>query len=277
MVQVDEMLADDCAKNMHTYGVDEVRDGFFDALFLRGPPVTRDEAVDRDEAALPREFEKSHPLSPSAFFPRQWHELRSVARRVTTTRAGIRLLKSFTAYFVAYILCLVPVVREWLGRYDYIMVVSVVINHPARTFGSQVDGAISTIIGTACGLGWGVIGLLLSTSTLTASAGYGGILTMFLALFMASVAYVRSFFIRFYQAVLAAGIAVAFTTLAETKAREIEWPKIRSYAIPWLLGQAIALAVNVVVFPDVGNRPLAATIDKCFRTMQVRQESSESS
>ncbi|KAH7151858.1 hypothetical protein B0J13DRAFT_438362 [Dactylonectria estremocensis] len=267
VAQINEMISDDRI-NMDTYGVSEMRDGFFDALFLKPLPVAPGEVIERSKAALPREFDKSHPLSPKAFLPRQWHELQSVARRITTTRAGIKLLKSFTAFFVAYVLCLIPAVRDWLGRYDYVMVISVIINHPARTLGSQVDGAVFTIIGTACGLAWGVVGLLLSTSTLAASTGYGAILTLFLALFMASVGYIRSFFIRFYQAVLAAGIAVTFATLAEVNAREVEWPKLRSYAIPWLLGQAIALVTNIVLFPNAGNRPLTAALDKSFRTMQ---------
>ncbi|KAF4984902.1 hypothetical protein FDECE_16993 [Fusarium decemcellulare] len=267
IMQIDQIISDDRI-NMETYGVSEMRDGFFDALFLKPDPVARDEVVERSKATLPKEFDKSHPLSPKHFLPRQLHELRSVARKVTTTRSGIRLLKSFLAFFIAYVLCLVPAVADWLGRYDYVMAISVILNHPARTFGSQVDGAILTIVGTASGLAWGVIGLLLSTSTLAARTGYGAILTLFLALFMASIAYIRSFFIRFYQAVLCAGMAVAFTTLAETSSLDIKWPKLRSYAIPWLLGQAIAMAVNCLVFPDTGNRSLAAALDKSFRTMQ---------
>ncbi|KAL6404793.1 hypothetical protein AUP68_11624 [Ilyonectria robusta] len=267
VAQIDEMITDDRI-NMDTYGVSEMRDGFFDALFLKPLPIAPGEVIESSKAALPMEFDKSHPLSPKAFLPRQWHELQSVARRITTTRAGIKLLKSFTAFFVAYVLCLIPAVRSWLGRYDYVMAISVIVNHPARTVGSQIDGAVFTIIGTACGLTWGAIGLLISTSTPSASAGYGGILTIFLALFMASVGYIRSFFIRFYQAVLAAGLAVAFTTLAETSSRDIGWAKLRSYAVPWLLGQAIALVINLVMFPNAGNRPLTAALDKSFRTMQ---------
>ncbi|KAF4972415.1 hypothetical protein FSARC_982 [Fusarium sarcochroum] len=267
IMQIDQIISDDRI-NMETYGVSEMRDGFFDALFLRPDPVAPEEVAERSKATLPREFEKSHPLSAKHFLPRQLHEIRSVARKVVTTRAGIKLLKSFLAFFIAYTLCLIQPVHEWLGRYDYIMVVSAILNHSGRNFGSQVDGALGTIIGTAAGLAWGVVGLLLSTSTLAAKTGYGGILALFFALFMAGIAYIRSFFIRLYQSVLCAGIAIAFTTLAETSSLDINWPKLRSYAIPWLLGQAIALVVNCIVFPDAGNRLLAVALDKAFNTMQ---------
>lgn len=268
IMQIDQIISDDRI-NMETYGVSEMRDGFFDALFLKPDPVAPEEVAERSKATLPREFEKSHPLSAKHFLPRQLHEIRSVARKVVTTRAGIKLLKSFLAFFIAYILCLIQPVHNWLGRYDYIMVVSAILNHSGRNFGSQIDGAVGTIIGTAAGLAWGVVGLLLSTSTLAAKTGYGGILALFFALFMAGIAYIRSFFIRLYQSVLCAGIAIAFTTLAETSSLDINWPKLRSYAIPWLLGQAIALVVNCIVFPDAGNRLLAVAFDKAFNTMQV--------
>ncbi|PNY25447.1 Protein BRE4 [Tolypocladium capitatum] len=251
-----------------TYGVSEIRDGFFDASFLKPSSLSAQDVLEQSEDTLPAGFDKGSPLAAEYFFPGQWHELQSLFRRVTTTRAGIRLFKSFAAFFIAYVMCLVPVVRDWLGRYHYVLVVSVIINHPARAFGAQVDGTILTILGTAVGLGWGTVGLLLSTSTLAAQAGYGGILALFLALFMTSIAWVRSFFIRFYQAVLCAGIAITFTTLAETSNHNIEWAKLRSYAIPWLVGQAIALLVNCLVFPDAGARALATTLHNSFAVLQ---------
>jgi hypothetical protein len=147
--------------------------------------------------------------------------------------------------------------------------VSVILNHPARTLGAQIEGAIFTTIGTAAGIGWGVTGLLLSTSTTAASNGYGGILALFLALFMAVVAWTRSFYARFYQMVVCAGVAIIFTVLAQTQGNIIVWEKLRNYAVPWLLGQAIALLVNCTIFPDAGARPLALVFHNSFSLMLV--------
>ncbi|KAF9770906.1 hypothetical protein IL306_011478 [Fusarium sp. DS 682] len=266
IMQIDQIISDDRI-NIETYGVSEIRDGFFDALFLKPDSVDLEEVAERAKATLPKEFERSHPLSAKYFLPRQLHELKSVARKVATTRAGIKLLKSFLAFFVAYILCLIPQVQAWLGRLDYIMVVSTIINHPGRNFGSQVDGAVGTIIGTAAGLTWGIVGHLLSASINDVHREYAGILVPFSALFFASIAYIRSRFIRLYQTVLCAGIAVAFAILAGGTGPN-PWHKFLEYAIPWLLGQAIALSVNCLVFPDAGNRLLAVAIDKALNTMQ---------
>ncbi|KAL7946093.1 hypothetical protein V8C42DRAFT_322450 [Trichoderma barbatum] len=266
ILPIDQILPEDHI-DPDTFGVVEERDGFFDALFLKHTPLIPQGFVERSRASLPADFDEESPLAASRFIPRQLRELRSVLRLVTTTRAGIRLFRSFTAYFAAYILCLIPAVRTWLGPYHYMIAVSVILNHPARTLGAQIEGALFTTIGTAAGIGWGVAGLLLSTSTSAASNGYGGILALFLALFMAVVAWTRSFYARFYQMVVCAGVAIIFTALVQTQGDIIVWEKLRNYAVPWLLGQAIALLVNCTIFPDAGARPLALVFHHSFSLM----------
>ncbi|KAG6005084.1 hypothetical protein E4U21_000411 [Claviceps maximensis] len=257
------------------YGVSELRDGLFDAIFLESFDIYSDDLLIKAKGTLPREFERHSPLAAKHFLPKQIHQLASLCRRIATTRAGIRLFKTCLAYLIAYIMCLVPSVRTWLGHYHYIIVISVILNHPARTIGAQIEGTVLTITGTAIGLGWASGALFLSTSTLAARAGYGGILALFLALFMLIMAWIRAFFIRFYQGVLCAGIAVMFATLVEANSRSISWGKLRDYAIPWLLGQAIALVINVFVFPDAGARAFATTLHESLHIMQKCLEPKE--
>ncbi|RYP10195.1 hypothetical protein DL764_000816 [Monosporascus ibericus] len=135
------------AKN--SCGVTELRDSFFDAVFFHPEEVDTDELLKRAEATLPYAFRKKDPLSVTNFLPKQWHEVQSVLQRVTTTRAGIKLLKSFLGFFVAYTICLIPQIQSWLGRYSHVMVVSAIINHSGRTLGAHVDGVIMTTIGQA--------------------------------------------------------------------------------------------------------------------------------
>ncbi|KAK9440752.1 Brefeldin A-sensitivity protein 4 [Metarhizium brunneum] len=267
IAQIDQVLSDH-DMDEDTYGVSEVREGLFEAIFLKPLHLNVADLLERSKTTLPAQFDKSNPLAPKYFVSRQWHQLNSLCRRIATTREGIRLFKTFSAFFIAYCLCLSPGVRGWLGPYNYMMVISVILNHPARTLGGQIEGTVLTILGTAIGIGWGIIGLLLSTSTLAASAGYGGILAMFLALFMLALACIRAFFIRFYQAVLCAGIAIMFTTLADTNSQSVIWNNLRSYAVSWLFGQVIALVVNVLIFPDAGSRALATALHQAFGTMQ---------
>lgn len=243
--------------DLETYGVDELRDGFFDASFYRPLRRHHDDLMQKASLTLPNSFKhKNHPLSVRRFFPQQLRELRSFFGQISTSNSGIRLLKSFLGFFLTYIICLIPASRDWLGRYNYIMVVSAILNHPGRAIGSQLDGALLTIIGTAAGLGWGSLALFVSTSTPTAQSGYGGVLATFLVVFAAAIGWLRCVFIRFHQAVLCSGIAICYVCLADTS-RDVSWTKVFDYGIPWLLGQAICLVVSAVVFPDAGSRSLA--------------------
>lgn len=262
-----ESLLQDLDLDLETYGVEELRDGFFDSSFFKPQKVDHEELMRRAEYTLPLKLRKEHPLSPSNFFPKQWHEIKGVIVAVTKTRAGIKLAKSFLAFFIAYILCLIPVIGDWLGRYSYIMVLSSIINHPGRTIGAQIDGAFLTIIGSATGLGWGAFALWVSDSTGPARSGYGGILAMFLILFMVTIAAIRSYLIRMYQLVLCGGIAIIYTLLADTS-EAIDWKKLLNYAIPWLFGQALCLIICCTFFPDAGSRPLAVSLHNAFAVMQ---------
>ncbi|KAI1100918.1 hypothetical protein F4804DRAFT_335760 [Jackrogersella minutella] len=261
------MTSEDKHYANNSYGIAELRDGFFDAVFLPPEEVDFQDLMKQAELTLPYAFRKKNPLSVRNFLPKQWHEVKGVVRRVTTTRAGIRLLKSFLAFFIAYILCLIPRVQARLGRYSYIMVISTILNHPGRTLGAQVDGTVLTIIGTATGLGWGAFGLWVSTATATARLGYGGILAGFLFIYVFLIACLRSYYIRIYQAIICAGIAIVYTCLAEVSGTEVSWSKLLDYGIPWVLGQAISLLICCTVFPDAGARPLAVALHQAFAVM----------
>ena len=248
------------------YGLEELRDGFFDGSFPK-PGRRNDEDLEIiAELTLPVALRGRNPLSIRTFFPHLLSELLDVVRRIVTTRAGVRLSKSVLAFFIAYMLCLVPVINFWLGRYDYFMVISAIINHPGRPVGAQIDGGISTILGSATGLGWGAFALWVSSSTTEARNGYGGVLATFLIIFMGSIAYLRADSIRLYQFVVCAGMSISYTCIADTST-SVNWRKLLDFGIPWLLGQAIALLICCSVFPDAGSRPLAVSLHEAFKVM----------
>ena len=237
-----------------TYGVEEHRDGFFDALFLSARPerATKDPGIGRGT-------EKRGSSSVSTVVSRNIEEIMYSLRRITTTRAGIKLIKTSLPFFISYFICLIPSARDWLGRYNFIMPLSAILNHSGRPVGSQFDGALLTIAGTIAGLGWGGLALYVSTSTQIAKSGYGGVLAAFLVIFTALISYLRCALMRFYQLVICAGIAVVYTTLADTS-ETVGWKKLFDYGIPFVLGQAVCLLVCLTVFPDAGSRALAVAL-----------------
>ena len=242
--------------DLNNYGVLELRDGFFGASFFK--PLSKNHN-DEKSASISSGTSSSQPSLFSlarSLVSQQVKETRDSAHLIATSRAGIKLLKSFLGVFVCYIICLIPASRDWLGRYNYIIAVSAIINHPGRKVGSQIDGALLTILGTVAGLGWGSLALYVSTSDETARKGYGGVLAVFLIIFTMIIGWLRCVFIRFYQALISAGLAIFYMCLADTS-QSVTWLKVFDYGIPFVLGQAICLLVATLALPDVGCRSLA--------------------
>ncbi|KAL8801136.1 MAG: hypothetical protein Q9200_007042 [Gallowayella weberi] len=215
-----DVLLPNADTDLKTYGVNELRDGFFDATYYRPQPRNRPEMMRKASETLPVAMQNHDPLSIRYFLPRQCH----------------------------------------------IMVLSALLNHAGRPIGSQIDGTMSTILGTVVGLGWGSLALWVSTSTKTAQIGYGGVLSTFLVVFTATVAWVRCSFMRLYQAVISAGISICYTCLADTS-EAVGWKKIFDYGIPWVFGQAIALIVSCTVVPDSGSHSLILSFHQALDTI----------
>lgn len=242
--------------NLETYGFEEVRDGFFDASFYRPSQQTHSEMMDQAPESLSNAFHGNFTLSARKLLLQQWHELSQSLEPILTSRSGVKLSKSVLGVFAAYAICLIPSSKSWLGKYNYVIVVSSIINHPGRSLGSQIDGALMTISGTVMGLGWGSLALYVSTSSTISRSGYGGVLAAFLILFSAAIAWLRCLFIRFYQAVLSAGIAICYICLADTS-QVVGWRKVFDYGVPWIMGQTLCLVIAAVVFPATGSRAVS--------------------
>lgn len=251
-----EHLLRDADIDLDSYGLEELRDGFFDASFDRPLDPGHADLIDAVSATLPRALRIERPKSLGQFVVKNGQEAVDSLRLILTTDSGIKCAKSFLGFFIAYIICLIPRASDWLGHYSYILTLSAILNHAGRSVGSQIDGLILTTVGTAAGLGWGSLALFVSTSTGPARSGYGGALATFLVLLTASLAWFRCVFTRFYQVVICAGIALCYTCLADTS-EVVGWEKIFDYGIPWILGQAISLGVCLLLLPDTGSRSLA--------------------
>ena len=251
-----EHLLRDVDLDLESYGLEELRDGFFDASFDRSLDLDHADFMETLTTTLPRGLWGEHPKSLGQFVSRQRQDILDSLRAILTTESGRKCAKSFLGVFIAYIVCLIPRASDWLGHYSYIITLSAIINHAGRSIGSQIDGLFMTSIGTAAGLGWGSLALFVSTSTGPARSGYGGALATFLVILTASLAWFRCVFIRLYQAIICAGIAMCYTCLADTS-QVVGWKKIFDYGIPWILGQAISLVVCLLLFPDTGSRSLA--------------------
>ncbi|KAF8422071.1 Fusaric acid resistance protein-like-domain-containing protein [Tirmania nivea] len=237
-----------------TYGVEEHRDGFFDASFFR-PLQT---APNPNVTITPQSYNQR------PYFSQVIHTLVSDFKDFLLTafwtHQGVNVAKSLLAYLICYYLCLIPTVQKWLGNYSYFATISVLLNHSGRTFGAQLDGLVLCILGASVGMGWGCMALELSDRIGPFKDRREGLLEAILIIFAAVMALLRSTLVRLYQALMSAGLAVFFMCLVDSNQEHWDKKKVREFAVPFLVGQAVCLAVNVIVFPGAGGREVTVAL-----------------
>lgn len=245
----------------NTYGVEELREGFFDAPFYR---TIKQDTRPRGESKPLLSEESTFgqpPLLSRGFWYAHVSDTWDSFRMVSTTPKGISLAKSFLAYFAAYVLCLVPHIRLWMGRYSYWIVLATLFNHPGRTFGAQIDGTASCVVGGALGLAVGSLTLELASFTHASEVGYGGVFTVFIVIFIGIASWIRCSLVRVYQAMISAGLAFLFICLVgvDSISRQGKWDKmiLWEFGVPWVVGLGICLAVNTIIWPEAGGKAIA--------------------
>jgi hypothetical protein len=248
-----------------SFGVEELRDGFFDASFHRSSTQQGLDETVVEQLSLGVNFKR---LFKDCIFV-QIQDSKFFFTSTFGTRDGILLAKAFLGYFIAYILCLIPQTQAFLGRYSYWVTIAALLNHSGRTTGAQIDGTIGCIVGGSLGLGIGCLALEVASVTAASRTGYGGVLAGFLVPLVAIFSWIRCSLLRFYQAMITAGLALIFLCLVETDiiARRGGWEYfiVREFAVPWLVGLGICLVVNVCLCPETGGRAIAyATPNLCL-------------
>ncbi|PWW76035.1 hypothetical protein C7212DRAFT_195184 [Tuber magnatum] len=251
----------------NTYGVEELRDGFFDASFYR--PIEQNSGEDGEaEPLLPPEIStfKRPWSSPRTLVYSLVEDVRFFFRLTFRTEQGFSLAKSFLAYFAGYILCLVPRSQGWLGRYPYWVAVATLFNHPGRTLGAQIDATVACSVGAAFGLAVGCLALEVASSTHNAQVGRGGVIAAFWVIFIGAASWIRCSLVKLYQLMISVGLAIIFLCLVGSDALDStgSWDRgvLWEFGIPWVVGLGICLIINIVIRPDAGGKAVAAALHK---------------
>jgi hypothetical protein len=243
-----------------TFGVEELRNGFFDAVFV---PRTLIERLAYNAVKAAADDAADSAVDETSAGATDLKKM--INRAVNSMRKLVHLFlrihsfgcppfaKAFMAYMVCYILCLVKVVGNWLGQYCYFMCLAAILHHAGHSSGNQLEITAQTIIGGALGLGWGALAVYVSSSTSVANNGYGGILAAFTIVIVAITAWFRASFIRLYHGIIAFSYIFISTTIFETGELPHNWRLLWDIGIPYLMGVLLVLLVNLMVMPDFGH------------------------
>lgn len=246
----------------HNFGLEELRDGFFDAVFVPQSLIEK-LAYQSIKGAASSANDKG---SKKTVLEHAKEQVINIVRLVMIKTSGCPpFVKSFIAYGIAYILCLVHATGNWLGRFRYLMCFATILHHAGRTAGSQIEITILTLFMGALGMAWGTLAVYISTSTQPSRDGYGGILAAFGLVVIAVISWFRANFIRLYHGMIAFSTIFLCTVIFDTALWEHRWKFLWEIGMPYLFGVLVSLLVNLTVWPDFGHRSVMAGFSNVLR------------
>lgn len=254
-VSLPQVRLDNSAKfkkweELEDFDLEELRDGFFDAQFSKPEKVISDEneiadSRGRDDGIF--QFWKCTDSYGSKTLGKLWMDFRD---------NFIPIFKFFTAYFVALVICVDHRSGNWLGhRYRYFLPIAVLIHHPIRTIGFQLEMFVSSAIGGALAMGWSSLAWYLSVVSKPTQLHPGGILFASLTLAIILSTWLKELYQRILYCALTFNIAVIFlhdVSLYQAK-YDLQWEIYWDFGMSYLFGMVLSLATCVLVFPRAGN------------------------
>ncbi|EDO16217.1 hypothetical protein Kpol_1014p37 [Vanderwaltozyma polyspora DSM 70294] len=271
-------------ETLEDFNLEELRDEFFDPIYTK--PESSNEFTDDSEIEslisgkkksinnngynilLFSELYQSFFLSPKQI----WEDFYSYK---------VSIFKFFIAYFIAMVICVVHRSGNWIGhQYRYFLPLAVIIHHPVRTIGVQLEMTLFSILGGALGMGWSALAWYISTATKPVSNHQGGILFGSLVIALMFSTWSKSYFQRLLYFGKTFSIAVIFfhTVDTVTSKHDLRWKLYWDFGISYLFGLLLSLLICVVVSPHSGNQEIMENFveciadTKCFLTSLINLE-----
>ncbi|ONH67987.1 Protein BRE4 [Cyberlindnera fabianii] len=237
---------------LNRFNKEELRDGFFDPIYTKHTNIG-DSTSPITTTSKPTESSKVRLPIPTT---------QCIKTVLSNYLKHWRIITKFTlAYLISMVLCLTSKPGSWFGTHRVWLPISVLINHPVHSFGTQLEMTLQSIIGIAIGLGWSSLALYISTATQPTRNHQGGILagSLFLGLFF--MGWFRAYYNRVYYMMLSSGLALIFMSAnLKLDTAEVHWKYAWDFGIPYLFGLLVSLFVTVVYFPFQGREKITNSI-----------------
>ena len=180
-----------------------------------------------------------------------------------------RILKSSISCTIAIIIAVIPKVVEVFGLSTFLIPMTAVFAHPGQRMAKMIESLLLILFGSLAGLGWGILGLYLSSIPLDYdSPGSSSIRAVFLLASVLIHGFVRSSTPRLFVFVWLF-LFVAATTLIG-RATKVSLAVFTNVYYPILAGAGVVLVVNVSIFPELSTSFLGtSTIETLYDTMNT--------
>lgn len=237
---------------LEDFELEELRDGFFDAVFTK-PEKKYLNIDDISHLEANNQFFRSCTIKFSTWKP-FYEDLRN-----KLSESWIIIIKFFIPFFISFVLCVIKPVGDWIGHdYRYFLPIGVILHHPVRNIGVQLEMTVFSIIGITFALGWSSLAWYISTATGPTAKHQGGILFQSLAMALTFSIWFKTYYQRFLYFSLSFGIIIIFThtvSLVFSK-NDLQWIIFRDITLSYLFGILLSLFTCILVFPHSGNKAL---------------------
>lgn len=237
---------------LEDFELEELRDGFFDAVFTK-PEKKYLNIDDISHLEANNHFFRSCTIKFATWKP-FYEDLRN-----KLSENWVTIIKFFIPFFISFVLCVIKPVGDWIGHdYRYFLPIGVILHHPVRNIGVQLEMTVFSIIGITFALGWSSLAWYISTATGPTAKHQGGILFQSLAMALTFSIWFKTYYQRFLYFSLSFGIIIIFThtvSLVFSK-NDLQWIIFRDITLSYLFGILLSLFTCILVFPHSGNKAL---------------------
>lgn len=259
-VRLDNLVKEKQWDEIEDFLLEELRDGYFDAMFAKPEPDFRSDPTNEDNRITENNTNVPKRLA-SQIHTTVKNDIHVLSTRFLEDASHnmISILKFSITFFVAFIICAIHPSGSWLGhRYRYFLPIAAVIHHPVRNVGIQLEISILSISGAAFGLGWASLAWYISTATHPVASHQGAIL--FQSLFMALLfsTFVRELYRRLNYFFNSFSVAIIFTHTVQlvNNKHDLHWKLYWDFGLSYLFGILLSCFICAVVFPQTGNSSL---------------------
>lgn len=256
-VSLSQLRLDSSAKlkkweELDDFNLEELRDGFFDPVFTKPERLVLHDERDNEDLIHSADVYRNCKATFRNFIPieKVWKDFRSNI---------VAILKYFIAYFIGLIICVIHPSGKWIGHeYRYFLLIAVLIHHPVRNVGVQLEMTVASIIGGSLGLGWSALAWYISVATKPTASHQGGILFASLVLALFVSIWLKEIYQRFLYLSLSFSIAIIFlhnVSLVFSK-DALQWQIFWDFGISYLFGILLSLVICLFVSPHSGNAEL---------------------
>lgn len=184
-----------------------------------------------------------------------------------------RILKCSMAYFISTLFSTIHPLANALGQSPYLVCSGCLFSHPGRTMGAQFDATLTSALGAAVAIVYGLAGVSAAT-TYNAhypdSNGGAGINCLFLLIGIFGAQVTRQQFPKLHFFSLQFMVVQLFTLTLGVDYKEIPLKLSSQYGLTLLIGNFVSLFVNLLFWPETAVDGLGRALSQnLFDTRQM--------